>query len=798
MWAAWLCLGAAEAGSAGWHLTDEAWIVDEPVAIEEALGTLALDSGAVFRIRDDGGGDAGLVFVGEGTFTVRFAGRRPAAASANRLVALGGADPAELAPAVQAEALDVATDRGLVLSRSVFEALQPGLVRVDIGRTVVTTQGADGLEELVVLGYSLRAARRRAERTLGARTRWMRDHAFDPADLLALDELDADVRSDERMVAELHTPGWTWHGFATDQPTATQRWLAWVRDPSGVLDPTARAAVVARTSDGARRAVATEPFGTGAGGVPMPPGRVALAGAAATVQLLPSPSGGELWSASRATLRLQAQGRPTRVAVLDVPHVEQRAWGGNPPLPNAWELVEVSGPGGPVPFRHVPLDGPERDGRGAWRTIAVQLDEVLQPGAWVDLTLVWKDQHRYRHTVELASAGGQTQVFDLGTSTDLVRVLPRVRSSTAVAPVTLQTAVPERFAAHARVLASGTEARAWTRDGWSWTQAATTSAAPVVAAGRWTTKEPRDAPGVHVHSREGFGADEADLAAATQRVLDIYGQVLPHPAPSVDVVELAADLAADRATETGGGMVGIHRLATVGGFFGDDAELAERYPHAATWDLAESLHRLWWLDALLPASEPLVPAMMASAYATAVVGRVHGDDARAAWLQHARTQPGWEEDPIASPAFVLGRSLTSVAGVPAVEQATEALLDGTHPPTMDGLEAALQEGTSRDLSPWFDVWLRTGLRPDVDVRWAVEDGIVQGEARTDLAFGALPVPVRATGPDGDVDGALELVDGRAHLSLAWPHERPPRRVVVDPNETLLLGRVRSRRQVSGP
>jgi aminopeptidase N len=111
-----------------------------------------------------------------------------------------------------------------------------------------------------------------------------------------------------------------------------------------------------------------------------------------------------------------------------------------------------------------------------------------------------------------------------------------------------------------------------------------------------------------------------------------------------------------------------------------------------------------------------------------------------------------------------------------------------HPPSFEGLAAALEAVSGQPMQDFFDVWVHTGLAPEIEVEWSFEDGVVRGRAWSGIPFGAVEIPVRIEGGDQRVEHMLRIENGQSEFELVWPHPTAPAQLRVDPTNALLLKR----------
>lgn len=808
---AWL-LAVAFAGSESWVLDDRMWLVDEPTSVSRPLSDWSLTKGYAFQIRD-GEQLVGAVVVGEGTWTVRFEQPGEAVATANRMVALEGADAEALAAVAHGEApLALPVDRGLIVGLDAWDALAPGLVELFVEDGARFTK-KDGMH-WVVVNHDRRpeAARRIAEAVLRDRMEAWTDERFDPASLIAVDGWDgrADV-----WIADWRTDR-SWDRFAGhEQPGPAQRWLSYLQDPSGAVDPAHEATVFAGAplAEGAprHRDLTAARFPLDAEGRPRAPERVDLVQAAARHAFVPEPSHKAVLSEAVADLEVRAVGADQQVVWLDIPHVHQKAWDSESPLMHAWTLDGVSlADGTELEAVALPLTRDQRDGRGSRRTVAVRLPEPLADGETAVLRVAWSDRHRYMRWLEIEDPiTHSSRLFGLGANTDLQSAWPRVRTSRS-RTVRGEVAVGIPQTLRHVALIGGTPAERTKADGWTWFTSRTTSPQPVLAVGDWRLHETPAVggmPAVRVLLRNGLAAEDGDRSAWIRQQLALYQRILPdYPEPTVTLVEWMAPTHQVPMYVAPDGVVMLASTRELVGNLGAERWFRNRYPSYEELSVSTGLGVHWW-SARGPTTRVDREIMLgaARAYGIASMRALEGDEPADRWLEALTAmvdhQPRFA-DPFGGssmPARAAGtlffaRTLPARVGQPAVYAAIDQVLSGQHPASLEGLQAALEATSGQDLQGFVDLWVRTGIAPRVELAWSQEDGRWVGEATADLPFGELDLPVRLHHGDAWTDVVIRLTDGRGTLSV--PSEDRPDRVEIDPDRALILA-TRSVREQAG-
>lgn len=801
---------AAQAGSETWALDDSAWWVDGRTAVTAPGSSWTFDHGFVFPIRD-GRDRVGFVFVGDGTWSVPFPDPHDARATANRLVLLEGVDPALLvASATDGADLALGVDRGLSVGLDAWSAIAPSVERVHQRDRVLSSQLADGTEHVLVVAHQdLDRARRIAEEVLRERTLFLRDHLYDPDSLLEVDRWRraADPTVAVSLLGEYQTPfAWDRFAGATDLRVG-ERWLSYTNDPAGVIDPAAEESIVARTDVEGRlrmRTVSRLPRTPGPDGLRVPDRRLDLVSSGVTVQFEAEPGSQSVIGRVVADLGIVAVGGSQAVAVIDVPHVEQQAWVSSPPMSHGFVLEAVTtADGTPLPWLHLPLTGDQVDGRGAARTIAVQLPASLAPGDSVVLRLSWRDRHRYAHRIDLgvltddgSGAKMLTAGYDYGSTTGLLRVVPRLRGAhPGPVPVAFRVGAPRILGPDTRVVVSGVQGDPVAKGAYNWVDGRGTTAWPAVAIGDWSESAAAAAmgfPAVRTLLRRQSSALEEEAPPRVRQLLALSQGVLPpFPGEEVDIAELYAE---DRRVVTavaGGGILALHPMMRRLNVLPSEPSIRTRYPHFELFGLALALHAQWWLDDGTPSEGAGLPMAMATAFATRVVGGTYGADEADTWFTRLSEVATPADGQIPAPGdgdshyglgYVLGRTVVGEIGEPAWFAATTAVLDGRFPATWDGFAEAFAAG-GNDVSDVFDVWVRAGVTPAVNGELVRRDGEVVVHLTTDLPFGTVRVPVRLSG-DEDADLVVTVRDGVGEAVVAWDNVR----MEIDPDRRLLLRR----------
>jgi len=791
---AWLAV-AAWAGSESWVLAEPTWFIDAPIEISEPLSEWSLTGGYAFRIEEEGVA-VGAMLIGDTTWKIDFETPRDALVTANRLAVLERVDPDELTDLFDT-GLSLEADRGLLLSHEIWAQLAPNLVVVSDKGVVLDSE----TEEVLVTGYrSPQSARRLAERALDERMDWLRTHRHDPASLLEVERWQADPQP--VFLAEFHTDQ-AWDRFA-GAPTAgaNERWLSYRSDPTGVSDKWVSASVFAAHGlDGQkpeiRRVLTARPFAANQRGERRPQHRVDVIGAKATHLFVPEAGSYTATSHSAAKLEIAAKGGSADVLWIDVPHVEQQPWAGEPPLMHSFELKKIAIDGVELSPVHVPMTADQVEGRGSVRTYAVQIP-TLNPGESNTVLIEWSDLNRYAHMVQFMAVpafGWSSEVRDAGSSTNLLRALPTLRTNRAHRmPATIRVGVPADQSRRNHAIVSATDVKEWTEDPWHWIQGETTTALPSIAMGQWRMYEEagaNGAPAVQVALRSGGGETPHEVAVQVRQLVDLYEQVLPdYPLEQIHIAETVAEFSRPEVKLGGGGMIGIGPATTGPLRAGREAAFRRRYPQLELTMLAATLHGHWWVER--PYAESSLIGQWAFAMGIHAVETLHGTEVGDTWrtrLRECADAPTGRIGPLTEPghtcegAHLFLGAMAGEYGMPAILEALNGILGGEFPASYEGLEEALTAVAGDSVHDFFDVWVHTGIAPSVKVDWTW-DGKLFVDATADVPFGTFSVPLRVESGDEAIDVRIVIQDGVGELDLALA--TAPDRIRVDPDETLLL------------
>jgi hypothetical protein len=781
-------------------LAEASYRIDDPVAIEEPVSRWDLTRGYAFPVEGDGR-LVGVVFVADGTWTIRFERQADARVAANRLAVLEDVPPESLTTVVEDQERVETFGRGYLLGNDVWSEVAPSLMQVEGRGDVLVSPAPDAAEEILVFeDRSLASARRIAARLLRDRVAWMRREAFDPGSLLVADLPQSDDL--HARLGEFHTAQ-TWDRFVGETALGTdQHWLAYVRDPSGAFFHEDRAQILAQAvNDGrlARAVVARERFPVDLDGVRRAPHRVDLVSASATVGWDREGSGASLVDRVACVLRLVAVGGPAQLVWIDVPHVEQQPFGADPSLPNGFEFEGVSTAQGELPALHLPLTANQREGRGRARTYAVLLPEALPEGETLDLRVAWRDRHRFSHVGgrQVGTGWGLITSYHramLGNSTEPVAVLPTVRTHGGVpGPTQIRVGVRPWVAERDKIAVSGVRSAPFHEDGYRYVESLTTTSIPTMAIGQWDEDLAPAAmglPAVRSLLMSQRPQVSEELPVEVRAVLNGWGLMLPrYPADEVQVAELYTSPSRMAVWLAGDGLVPIQPVETFGtGPMASELRIRRIAPHIERWSVAAALHAHWWSATGMPPGIDDLPRVLGTVYGIKTLGARFGPEVEDAWFDMLRvlSAPADRDLGYRGTAFALGRMLTDEIGDAALFEAVDRTLSGEFAPTLDGLQAALEASSGRELDGFFDLWIRASLAPRVGVSWTQEGDQLALSLTSDVPFASFEVPVRINGRGFARDLRVAVAGGSGEQIVVV--EGSVRSVEVDPDRRMLLVR----------
>lgn len=781
-------------------LSESSHWIDAPVVIEEQLSRFEIPRGYVFGVELDGQ-PVGAVFVADGTWTIRFERPSDAKIAANRLAVLEKVPKSDLVSVVAEQELKETFDRGYLLGNEIWSELSPKLAPVHLKGGSLLRADKGAAEEILVLdARSLTSARNIAEEVLRERVEWMRRYAFDPQSLLVADRYQPDAL--HTRFGEFRT-GQSWDRFAGEtELTAEQPWLFYIRDPSGAFAREDRAQVLAQgllNERLVRHPVSRERFPEDSDGIHRAPQRIDLAAASATALWNREGSGLSQIATVVADLRLTAVGGPARLVWLDVPHVEQQRSGGDTPLVEKFELEKVETTDGrPLQVFHLPLTSDQREGRGYSRTYVVLLPEELEKGEVFDVRVSWSDRHRYAHRggAIVGYGRGNTPLYandNLGTSTDPVLVLPRVRThSGAGGPARIRVGVRPWVASHDKVAVSGVRTDSFLEGGYRYVESETTTTLPIMILGQWDESfDPAKMGFPAVRSLMQTQGSEVpkQIPVEVRSVLNGWKPLLPdYPAGEVQLAELFMSPYGTRLWLAGDGVVPIQPwLLRRSGPRAPELYVRNKVPHLERWAVTAALHGHWWTSSGLPPGTDDLPRTVSTIYGIKTLGARFGREVEDEWFDLMRINASTADhrvDGYIGGAFALGRTLTDEIGDAPLYAAIDRVLSGELPPTTDGLQQALELTTGRDLDDFFDLWLRAGLSPKVEASWKRVGDEVHLTLESDVPFAKFAVPVRVFGPNTDRN-VLVTIDGGLG-SAVIPVDNDVRGIEIDPEKRMLL------------
>jgi hypothetical protein len=509
-------------------------------------------------------------------------------------------------------------------------------------------------------------------------------------------------------------------------------------------------------------------------------GRLSVAGAAATVELMPDATRQAAWHRHTVTLQVHADQGAVGAVQLAVPRVRQLPFGGFPELESAWALGEVRVDG----ERVQPVVVAQRP-----QSVHLALPVSLAEGASVQVQLGWVDRQRYAHAVERgvgAPTGTSSTLQPVGTTTGLVSVFPTLvgpRSASAPIAATVEVGSPAGLKAH-RAVVGGSSPSVTVRSGWQWTRVTSSYPGATAALGRWPERSVEDAvaegPQLWLRTEpHGPVAQAARRLTALQR--GAFGVSEP---PQLQVVELHGVVADVGFDVSAGGLVAF-RPYVAPSFHADDAtRFADLVPSLSTWVLGYGLMGGRLADRGV---DDALTRAVGGAAATLTVQGASGAEVAAPWWRmqqlaaapwEGRQRGGWGR------VFTLGHSLPSLVGYDAVAGALGDVVEGRQPATWSGLAHALSARSGLPMTAVIATFVRAGICPRVDAR--LDGGEVH--VTTDVPFGEWYVPVEVRGGGQRMEGFVVVRDGEGVGAFDWPHPRPPTRVRVDPRQEWLLRR----------
>ncbi len=765
----WLLAMAAAA--AGWQLGDEVRVLPAAGWEGPAAAWLA-DEGWLFEVEDADGQTVGAAFVGRGSLTVDLQQPLERLAVANLLAVRGGVDAEWLRPAVDSGRLALEADRGVFVGLDAWERLARDGVAVEREGRLVTRVDDDGQVEVVVTAdRALPAAERIARQLLVGWEARRRQEGVHPDGWMEVD------RWARALDPGAEVPMWGEVRTVHDWSAVTGRGLrsGWVSYRRGRGVPAGRAeAVVASGCDvgGCREVVLSAAGDVGPHAV--------LRGAAATVELSPEVHQVGAYHRVSADLEVAAVRGAVAAVVLRVPRVRPSAFGGMPELAPGFALGTLSVDGEEADTVLL-AEGPEEV------VVAVRIDRQRGDSARVEAR--WLDRQRYAHAIELSAGspvGTSSTVQPVGTTTGLVPAFPRLGGPRPAEerplPALVRVGSPQT---HGRQVAasSGRWQRGSVRHGVRWDVVQTVAPGGSVVLGRWAAGQEEDAEPSPLRAHLlGEGADR--VPDAVSRLAHLQDRAFGlAPPEALTVVELHA-LVGEVGVVAAPGMVAFHPYAAPP----FHRQEAERYVAVqdtwSTWLLAYGLHASAWAER---GGDPEAGHAAALAVATLMVQGGQGRDAVQPWwgLFRAEAEPwGGLDDSSWGGGFTLGRSLPSLVGTEPVARALGAVLAAGEVPTYAGLHQALEAATGLDLDGVVATQLIAKLAPKMSAT-------LEGEVVTvtsNVPFGTLYAPVRVQRGADTAWVTVPVVDGVGVARVRWPHDKPPRRAVIDPNLDWLLQR----------
>ena len=815
-------------------------------ALELPLGdsVVNLDDGLIFEVGAcDTCEPVGWAYVGGATFQFPFHDRGEALGFAATLQGPGKMDAEIAGLALDALSWTETTDILLVLGQDP-QWLEPleAMPRVSQGPGNLYYVDGNGLQITIVTGIRVGASRRTASRALSKRQDQLQKVGLDPFDMI---EVDATLRQGtRRAIVEARTQR-DWKPFLEPAyPTLSDRWLTWVRDPTGAVDD-AYGEVIAVHGLGPEEQPKWRPLT----GVPHAAGteRPRITGAQANVVVAQTGAGVGLDVDITARIYLETSA-PTQLVDLAIPRRNGDFDNGFVQVAPAFKLDSVTQlDGTALPLRSMWGPVPDTREHEVWTVV---LPEPLHPGDSLPLTVKWTQQWPAAHVLmvrEWAYAKGSCfRMADLAhpickilDRLPEVLTLGRVAAGQPVFPV-----VPSDHRLYEAELRVGTVAA----PRWKAAIGGGTVEERTVGDGRFQVGTVRS------NARVSFGDLSVDVAEAAKgfpeirvllhepwsagspsylrSIMNFYQTALPnYPYDELVVVQASA-----RPFLTGGGdaaglaqdmgppfptvrhypgHIVISGLREVSAPALEATEVASSlsggnlqrsidrdYPHVLERQVAEAVAADWWyLD--WPQREAWLGGALPALYRDLFTEHAWDPEILERW-DHVIQQRVLASGPT-DMAPIQGHNPTwrNEVGARLFREGLRArigerqLLRGldrfrnADVPDQAALEAALEDASGVQLDDFFDYWLVAGIRPRVEASWRRDGNTVVVDVTTDVPFGRTEIPVDITSRKGTTTVWVEVVDGagRDRASVRGEVES----VQLDPNQWLPLRRRTVRR-----
>ncbi|MBX2803288.1 MAG: hypothetical protein KTR31_36750 [Myxococcales bacterium] len=802
-------------------------LVGEPRLVDDATvpldgGHVQLDDGLAFEITDGKGGPrVGWAFVGDADWLVDVPDSGDALALSTAM-----ALPKVRAEGQLRESLDlmlvIADDAELLAQVDAWP-----VVKRDRGSLVWTD--AEGMDHVYVSSLRPNSAQATARGALERRTLRLAHTGLDPRVMLAQERMRSGPR---RALVEARTERSWLPMIEPAFGTGGDRWLTWVRDPTGMVDDSYRS-VVAVHGVGENESVRWRVL-TGVRHVAVVDRAEITEGLANAVLTMTSTGRGVVVE-SAARLTVQSS-RATELLHLAVPKATSDFRQGMLHVPPELRITELSLDGEPLTQLGVPW-GPfavdDTVALSSW-----QLPRALEPGEPVVVDMRWRQQWRASNQLDVgqaledavgiqeSAAGSQgtqpgvmseatrfkragamgplPELVELGRVTSGHALMPQVPGTRRPYPTRLRlgSATPSRWKA---AIGSGRVEQMAQGEG-QWVSAEVPSDAHI-AFGDY-----REAvasalggfPEVRVLSHSGVKGGDPTFVRS---VVNFYQRVLgDYPFDVVSVVEGAHRpmLLAAPVDQDGNALrpeVQAHPgqavLVSLRSFMArpETSQVLRRHPKALERGLAHALALDFWRDRPWTGRDAWIPLALSALYRDRFVHHAYGSEVGDAWRTSDDLVLGDLPDDTLVPivgsrdarapeiaARLLGDALRHRIGEPKLLEALHRYhLSGDA--TLAGLQAQLESVSGESLDGFFDTWFVAGIRPSVEGRWRRTKEGIEVSLASDVPQAALGVPVRVVCRKSTRTHWVDLREGRGQLRAACVG---PKEVAVDPEGWLPL------------
>ena len=817
------------------------WVSELELPLGDSVAHL--DDGLIFEVGAcDTCEPVGWAYVGDATFEFPFHDGGEALGFAATLQGPGKEAPEFARQALDELAWTENADVLLVLGHDP-QWLEPleDMPRVSQGSGNLYYVDKDGLHITIVTGLRIGASRRTASRALTRRQHRLREVGLDPYDMI---EVDATLRQGTpRAIVEARTER-VWRPFLEPSvSTLSDRWLTWVRDPTGAVDD-AYGEVIAVHGLGPEE----QPKWRVLTGVPhhAPTERPRIARAEANVVVEQSGAGLGLDVDITARIYVETT-EPTRLVDLAVPRRNGDFDGGFIQVAPAFHMGEVTLLDG-TSLRSRAMWGPVPDTR-EHDVMTFVLPQPLEPGELRPLTVTWTQQWPAANLLMVQEwayvkgkcyrAGGGHPVCSMLGRLPTIVELGRVAAGQPVLPV-----VPNDhrlYDAEVRVgtvsaprwkaaLGGGTVEERKVGDGRFQVGAVRSNAR--VSFGDLSVKT-ADAvggfPNIRILLHEPW---EAGSPPFLRSVMNFYQTALPdYPFDELVVVQAparpvlvagpdAAGVGGEDDTDTRyptvrrypGHIVisGIREVSasSVGGSGSDvvaaslsgaslESGIHRRFPYAIEREVAEAVAADWWyLD--WPRRQAWLGGALPALYRDLFTEHAWDPEILEQWdhvVERLVLDPGPKK---MAPIQAHHAKWRNEVGARMFRGALRArigereMLRGldqfrlAEVPNQAALEAALEAASGVHLGDFFDYWLVAGIRPRVEARWHRVGNEVVLDVTTDVPFGRMEIPVDVTSRRGTRTVWVEVVNGAGQTSARV--RGAVESVQLDPNQWLPLRR----------